>query len=48
MGYTLIIGELKTNVEYYGLESYISNEAENITDEKSPAFGEPTDHTSSR
>ena len=48
MGYTLRIGELKTSIEYEGLESYIMNDAETITDENSPAFGEPTDHMNSR
>lgn len=48
MGYTLTIGELKTTVKYHGLESYIQNYAEDVTDEKAPAFGEPTDHLNSR
>jgi hypothetical protein len=48
MGYTLRIGELKTRIEYEGLESYITNDAEAVTDEKAPAFGEPTDHSNSR
>ena len=48
MGYILGIGELKTRVEYKGLESYIINDVEAVTDEKAPAFGEPTDHSNSR
>lgn len=48
MGYTLRIGELETRVEYEGLESYIDNDAKAVTDEKAPAFGEPTDHSNSR
>lgn len=48
MGYTLRIGELETDVECYGLETYILNNAKAVTDENSPAFGEPTDNTNSR
>jgi hypothetical protein len=48
MGYTLIIGELETRVEYEGLESYIVNDAKDVMDDKAPAFGEPTDHSNCR
>lgn len=48
MGYTLRIGELKTNIECYGLETLIVNSAEPVEDENAPAFGEPTDNTNSR
>lgn len=48
MGYTLTIGQLKTAIENEGLESYISNDAEGVTLDSAPAFGEPTDHTNSR
>ena len=48
MGYTLKIGELRTEIEYCGLESYINNDVESVYDENSPAFGEPTDHTNER
>lgn len=48
MGYTLKIGELISSVQYEGLESYIYNGCENVTDKNAPAFGEPTDHSNSR
>ena len=48
MGYTLTIGQLETTIEYEGLESYIRNDAETAKLDTAPAFGEPTDYTSTR
>lgn len=48
MGYTLIIGELKTEIQNEGLESYIYNTAEDAKHDEAPAFGEPTDHENNR
>lgn len=48
MGYDLTIGELRTYVSDDGLESYVHNDAESVSDENAPAFGEPTDHTNQR
>lgn len=48
MGYTLKIGQLKTTIEYDGLESYISNDVELVKHKNAPAYGEPTDFTNSR
>jgi hypothetical protein len=48
MGYTLVIGELKTQVEKDGLDSYISHEAEIKNINFAPAFGEPTDYENQR
>ena len=48
MGYTLTIGELKTQVYHEGLESYVSNDAETLSLDEAPAFGEPTDNMNTR
>lgn len=48
MGYTLIIGELKSEVIEQGLESYIKNYAELHEEKNAPAFGEPTDYSNQR
>lgn len=48
MGYTLIIGELKTFVEQDGLDSRIINRAEEVIHKTAPAYGEPTDYSNSR
>lgn len=47
MGYTLIIGELKTEV-IQDDGGYIYNTAELTNHDDAPAFGEPTDHENSR
>lgn len=48
MGYTLTIGELETTITDDGLESCVWNQAKNVHLDNAPAFGEPTDYTSSR
>jgi hypothetical protein len=48
MGYDLTIGELKIDINYYGLESYISLSVEGCKLDNAPAYGEPTDYTNSR
>jgi len=48
MGYTLTIGQLTTEIENEGLESYIRNDAEAARLDNAPAYGEPTDFTNSR
>jgi hypothetical protein len=48
MGYTLKIGELKTEIYDEGLESYIHMTAEPKDLPEAPAYGEPTDNSNSR
>ena len=48
MGYTLEIGELKTSIDYEGLESTIRNSAKGVSLKDAPAFGELTDNSNSR
>jgi hypothetical protein len=48
MGYTLTIGELKTEIYDEGLESHFHLTAESKNLPEAPAYGEPTDHSNSR
>lgn len=48
MGYTISIGELKTEVTEEGIESIVRNYAQDENHENAPSFGEPTDYTNSR
>jgi hypothetical protein len=48
MGYTLKIGQFKPEIHRDGLDSFIFNDVEAVTDANAPAFGEPTDYTNER
>lgn len=48
MGYTLIIGELETEITNEGLETNIEHSAKIKKLKKAPAFGEPIDFTNQR
>lgn len=48
MGYTLIIGQLETDIKNEELRSYNISDAESARFDDAPAYGEPTDFTNSR
>jgi len=48
MGYSLTIGELKSEIIEEGLESRLHNFAEDVKLPNAPAFGEPTDYMNCR
>lgn len=48
MGYTLKIGELTSEIVKEGLESYINNNVVCVSNDKAPAFDEPTDYMNER
>lgn len=48
MGYSLTIGELKISIQGKGLQSYLDYDAEEVSLDNGPAYGEPTDNTNSR